>query len=85
MGMLEGFSYIFLLGIAMPLKYLGNMPLAVQLGGSAHGLFFVLFMVTLIQVTLKFKWSPKAFGLAFAAAFVPFGTFVLDHKLKTLE
>ncbi len=84
-GILEGISYLFLLGIAMPLKYLAHQPLAVQLGGSAHGLFFILFMVTLIQVTLKYKWSPKDFGLAFVAAFVPFGTFVLDRKLKTME
>ena len=32
----DGFSYIVLLGIAMPLKYMADMPMAVQIVGSLH-------------------------------------------------
>src|SRR5690606_38959818 len=48
-GMAEGLSYIALLGIAMPLKYMADMPIAVRIVGSIHGALFVLFGVALIQ------------------------------------
>ncbi|PKL77304.1 MAG: hypothetical protein CVV27_05915 [Candidatus Melainabacteria bacterium HGW-Melainabacteria-1] len=85
MGVLEGYSYLFLLLIAMPLKYFAHQPLAVQIGGWFHGLFFVLFTAFLILATRKYGWSLFQFGLAFASAFIPFGTFVLDRKLKQIE
>jgi integral membrane protein len=84
-GILEGLSYLFLLGIAMPLKYMAHQPLAVQIGGWFHGLFFILFCLALLQAKLKYKWSLLQSGLAFAAAWIPFGTFVLDRKLKQIE
>ncbi|MSP17466.1 MAG: DUF3817 domain-containing protein, partial [Myxococcales bacterium] len=33
----EGCSFLLLLGVAMPLKYLAGLPLAVRLVGSLHG------------------------------------------------
>lgn len=84
-GLLEGLSYLFLLGIAMPLKYIAKLPIFVQIGGSLHGLFFVLFCITLFQVTRKYQWSLKEAGMAFVASLIPFGTFVLDRKLRQLE
>lgn len=45
-GKLEGYSYLALLLIAMPLKYLADMPLAVgiRIAGSVHGVLFVAFV-----------------------------------------
>ena len=40
-GRLEAISFLTLLGIAMPLKYLGDMPQAVQVVGWIHGVLFV--------------------------------------------
>ena len=40
-GKLEGYSYLALLFIAMPLKYMADMPLAVRIAGSIHGALFV--------------------------------------------
>lgn len=84
-GILEGCSFLFLLGVAMPLKYLAHQPLAVHLGGSIHGLFFIFFCVALLQAKLRYQWNLTQSGLAFLSAFLPFGTFVLDHKLKQIE
>jgi integral membrane protein len=53
----EGVSYLILLLIAMPLKYWGNFPHAVQYVGWAHGVLFVAFMVLLLLVWIKYKWS----------------------------
>ncbi|MCH9821996.1 MAG: DUF3817 domain-containing protein, partial [Bacteroidetes bacterium] len=36
-GRIEGFSFLFLLLIAMPLKYIWDEPLMVKYAGWAHG------------------------------------------------
>ena len=43
----EGVSYLLLLGVAMPLKYLADMPMAVKIVGWAHGLLFMLLLMML--------------------------------------
>lgn len=44
---LEGLSFLVLLFIAMPLKYLADMPLAVRIAGSVHGGLFLVFLAVL--------------------------------------
>ena len=84
-GNLEGISYLLLLGIAMPLKYLAGMPMAVKIGGSIHGFLFVSFMVALANVWKTEKWSFKKLANAFILSFVPFGTFYLDKQIRQEE
>jgi integral membrane protein len=85
-GFIEGLSYLILLGIAMPLKYFADMPLAVRIVGSAHGGLFVLFFLCVAEVSFRRSWwSAKFWGAAFVASLIPFGTFVFDNWLKQLE
>ncbi len=81
-ALLEGVSFIVLLFIAMPLKYLGGMPMAVKLVGWAHGVLFVLFVLALAEVAVALRWSLSRIIAAFAASLLPFGTFVLDARLR---
>lgn len=80
-AILEGISFLILLFIAMPLKYLADMPKAVKMAGSLHGLLFVLFIVFLYEVKDKENWSFGKTGMAFLASVIPFGTFWFDKKL----
>lgn len=80
LALLEGISFLVLLGIAMPLKYYFDQPDSVQMVGMAHGVLFVLYTINLFIVHLQLKWSlGKTLG-AFLASFVPFGTFYADKK-----
>lgn len=79
----EGWSFLFLLFIAMPLKYGFQMPMPVKIGGWIHGLLFVLFGFTLIAVWADQRWKFGKVLLAFACSFVPFGTFWFDRKLRS--
>lgn len=81
----EGVSYLVLLGVAMPLKYLAGMPAAVKTVGWAHGVLFVLYLLAVAEVALKRRWTVMQIGWALAAAFVPFGTFALDGRLRREE
>lgn len=77
---LEGISYLILLGIAMPLKYLVGLPQVVRVVGMAHGVLFVLFVLLLIQVAIEKSWSFKKSALSFVSSLVPFGTFYADSR-----
>jgi len=82
---LEGVSFIALLGIAMPLKYFAGMPLTVKITGMAHGILFILFIFSLIDVKISHRWSLMKSGMAFSASLLPFGTFVLDARVLKKE
>ncbi|MBC7544569.1 MAG: DUF3817 domain-containing protein [Candidatus Sericytochromatia bacterium] len=81
-GWLEGTSFLFLLLVAMPLKYLAGLPSAVRITGSVHGLLFLLFMAALFRVVLERRWPIQRTVIAFVASLVPGGTFVFDRSLK---
>ena len=79
---LEGMSFLGLLFIAMPVKYLLGQPLAVRIAGSVHGLLFLLFVSSLFRAAAEHEWPVRRSLAAFGASLVPFGTFVLDRALK---
>lgn len=81
-AVIEGISYLILLGVAMPLKYGLNKPEAVKYLGWAHGVLFVIFCVLLVRVWIRYKWSFIKTTIAFIASLLPFATFVLDKRLK---
>ncbi len=81
----EGISFVVLLFLAMPLKYLFDIPEPVKYVGWAHGVLFVLYVLTLAHVFFADRWSFMKGVVAFALSFIPFGTFWLDKKLKREE
>ena len=84
-GLLEGLSFLLLLFIAMPVKYMLGNPILVKYVGMGHGVLFVAFLAVLFIVCEKQKWSIKMFILGLVASILPFGPFVFDEKLKKLE
>ena len=82
-GIIEGISLLFLLFVAMPLKYFADMPKVVTVVGWIHGFLFILFMTVAYIVYEKLNWPFKKLIFAFIAAFLPFGTFIFDKQLKS--
>ena len=80
-GIVEGVSFLVLLGVAMPLKYFAGMPAAVKVVGWAHGVMFVLFCFALLHAKLAARWSLGRAAGVFVAALLPFGPFVIDRRL----
>lgn len=78
----DGISYLVLLGIAMPLKYMADMPMAVRIVGSLHGFFFLalcwFLLFALLRKQLSFGWCV----LVFVGALIPFVPFYLETKLR---
>lgn len=84
-GLLEGISFILLLFVAMPLKYMFGMPQFVRVIGMAHGILFLVYLLFLLQATLAYSWTWARALILFLSTLVPFGTFVADYKILRHE
>ena len=77
----EAISFLVLLGVAMPLKYMADMPEVVKIAGWIHGIFFMLYLYSLVDCAMQYKWSFTKIIILFIASLLPFGPFVADAKM----
>ena len=77
---LEAISFLVLLGIAMPLKYIWDMPTMVQWVGMAHGVLFVLYVMGAIYMYKKLNWTITMLFIAIGCSVLPFGPFYVERK-----
>jgi integral membrane protein len=78
---LEGLSFLILVGIAVPLKYIWGQPWLVQNIGMLHGILFVLYILMIVQNKIEFGWATGRTLLAILLSFIPFGPFYVVKKL----
>jgi integral membrane protein len=81
----EGVSFLVLLGVAMPLKYLAGWPLAVKVVGMAHGILFILYVIAVFAVVRRDAWPWRRTALVLLASVLPAGPFVVDAKILRAE
>ncbi|MDG2306296.1 MAG: DUF3817 domain-containing protein [Candidatus Binatia bacterium] len=84
-GIVEAISFLLLLGVAMPMKYLWGQPIGVKVVGWAHGVLFILFCFALNGARTAHDWPMGKSVKVLIAALLPFGPFVIDHGLKEEE
>ena len=77
---LEGISLLALLFIAMPLKYMYNMPEYVRAVGMAHGLLFIVYIIIASMLKAELKWPLGKYLIICLASVIPFGTFYIEYK-----
>ena len=77
---LEGVSYLLLLFIATPIKYMAGDPQYVKMLGMPHGLLFIGYIVLAFLLKNEYKWNNRTFIVVLIASLIPFGTFYVDKK-----
>ena len=77
---LEGLSYILLLLVGVPLKYLAGNSFLVKSLGMPHGLLFLAYIVIALFVRSIMKWDLKSTFIVLIASLLPFGTFYVNKK-----
>ena len=77
---LEGISYLLLLFIAVPIKYIQGNELYVKILGMPHGILFIGYILLAILIQKKMEWNLKAMVVISLASIIPFGTFYVDKK-----
>lgn len=80
-GHLEGVSYLVLLFIAMPLKYIWKIDKAVYWTGMAHGVLFIAYLILLALLFFRWKTPFKKCFAAGLLSLVPLGTFFLKKVI----
>src|SRR5690606_36427507 len=81
LGVLEGISYLLLLGICMPLKYYYQLPEPTAIVGMAHGILFIAYCFWVLLVGREKKWTVSNILWSLLASLLPFGTFVADRYI----
>jgi integral membrane protein len=82
-GYWEGWSFLLLLFVAMPLKYIWSMPQAVTYVGAAHGALYVLFVAVILEGAFAYGWSRSVVAMLLISAVFPFGPFLAEKYLLT--
>ena len=80
----EGFSFILLL-LEMPVKYVCGHPEGEKCTGWVHGLLFIRYIISLLQVKINYQWSFWKSFVAFFATLLLIRTFVFDLRMRKEE
>lgn len=80
----EAISTVILFFVAMPLKYLADLPEAVKIAGSIHGFLVVLFVVLLIASWQTYNWHIRRVALYFVVSLIPIVSFWIERDLKKI-
>lgn len=82
LGLLEGISLLILLFIAVPLKYIWQIPEWSKAVGTIHGVLFLLFVFNTLSLGVEQNWKFKdTTWKVLLASVIPFGTFYIDRKV----
>ncbi|MBY0315949.1 MAG: DUF3817 domain-containing protein [Bdellovibrionales bacterium] len=80
LGWLEGASFLLLLFVGMPLKYVWGNPVAVKALGMPHGILFIAYVLMANIIADELQWPLKTRMLAFIASVWPLGTFIFERR-----
>lgn len=78
----EGATLLVLLLVAVPLKRMADVPMAVTLMGPIHGLAFLIYSAMVLQALFTRLITPFETARLMVAAFVPFGAFMLSGLFR---
>lgn len=84
-ALLEGSTLLFLVTVAVPLKHLWGYPQMVSWFGPVHGVAFILYIWTALNVAMTEGWDNRRLRRVLAAAFIPLGGFVTVRSLIRSE
>lgn len=79
-SILEGISFLVLLFLAMPLKYIFDLPQMVEIVGMAHGVLFVAYLTGALWMYKPLCWDIKTLFIVIACSVLPFGPFYVENK-----
>ncbi|MDQ3786181.1 MAG: DUF3817 domain-containing protein [Actinomycetota bacterium] len=78
------FAYIVGVGLlalcfAMIMRYVFKEPQYSAIVGPAHGFLYIVYLVTIVDLALKARWSLKGTVLVMLSGVVPIGSFFAER------
>ena len=78
----EGATLLLLLLVAVPLKRMADLPMAVSIVGPLHGAAFLVYSTLVLQALFTRLISLAEATRLMAAAFIPFGAWMVAGLLR---
>ncbi|MEV4256445.1 DUF3817 domain-containing protein [Spirillospora sp. NPDC049652] len=76
----EAVSFLVLLLVAMPVKYIGDEPAGVQIMGPIHGVLFLAYVALVLAGRRAVGWDNKRTLLALIASVLPVAPFFVERN-----
>lgn len=73
-----GTGLVTLFFVGVPLKHYGH-PAVAQYVGIAHGFLYIVYLLTVIELGLRYRLKPVRLLALASAGFVPFVSFIAEH------
>lgn len=80
LSLLEGISYLLILFVTMPLKYIWENGYPNRIIGMTHGVLTIAYIAMAFLMKEHQKWNTKTLAIVILCSFIPFGTFWMDKK-----
>jgi integral membrane protein len=77
-----GVMLLVLVFVAMPLKYLGGDPSAVNVVGPLHGFLYVVYLLGAFDLARRVRWSLGRMVMVALAGTIPFLSFYAERKIS---
>lgn len=81
LSLIEGLSLMLLVFLAVPIKYVFQVPMLVKILGPIHGGLFLLFVFMTIAAGVENGWKGKTTATLIATSVIPFGCFYAENKI----
>lgn len=79
MAYVTGTGLIILVCVGVPLHYAANQPLVSAIFGPAHGIFYILYLLTVLDLATRMRWHIVRILLTGAAGTIPFVSFICER------
>ncbi|WP_328331476.1 DUF3817 domain-containing protein [Kribbella sp. NBC_00382] len=77
-----GVMLLVLVFVAMPLKYFGDNPSAMNVVGPLHGFLYVVYLLGAFDLARRVRWSLPRLVLVALAGTIPFLSFYAERKVS---
>jgi integral membrane protein len=74
-----GVGLVVLVCVGVPLKYLAGIPAVVEVVGPLHGFLYLVYLLSVGDLSIRARWSPVRTILVMLAGTVPFLSFVAER------
>ena len=85
MALITGIWLLVACFIAIPLKYAFDRPGFGKFVWTAHGYFYLLYLMAAVHLALNRRWPLLRTGLVLVAGTIPFLSFVAERRVTRLE
>ncbi|MGY5882257.1 DUF3817 domain-containing protein [Modestobacter lacusdianchii] len=81
MAYVVGVMLLVLVLVAMPLRYLADVPEVSAVVSPIHGFLFIVYLATAFDLALKARFTAKGTVLVLLAGVVPFVSFWAERRV----